>query len=71
MFLFSDIVYMLVRYAVQAVLYIEYLYSYVEEVQHNIDKLKHPSIIIAVGRMRQRLPSFPVLFYGVSSYISL
>ena len=28
-------------------------------------------IIIAVGRMRQRLPSFPVLFYGVSPYISL
>ena len=28
-------------------------------------------IIIAVGRMRQRLPSFPVLLYGVSPYISL
>ena len=28
-------------------------------------------IIIAVGRMRQRLPSFPVLFYGVSPYVSL
>ena len=28
-------------------------------------------IIIAVGRMRQRLPSFPVLHYGVSPYISL
>ena len=28
-------------------------------------------IIIAVGRMRQRLPSFPVLFYGLSPYISL
>ena len=28
-------------------------------------------IIIAVGRMRQRLPSFPVLLYGVYPYISL
>ena len=28
-------------------------------------------IIIAVGRMRQILPSFPVLLYGVSPYNSL
>ena len=59
-------------YGICQILIITFIHGNVRHVELPLQLiLHHPIIIIAVGRIRQILPSFPVLLFGVSPYISL